>query len=1068
MPSKNWRATSCLGKSRRSHSTPKAPLGQIERRPNSSRRCGFSKEGAGGADETATASLSHGRPFRAKLASENVRTATTERWLRCSGREEPEPGGLTHAGDLTGLRSPPSLGSGVAKQQLLLVDADPASVRVLEVSLKKAGFSVTTAADGQDALAKLELSAPDLILTDTRLPRVDGYELVRRIKEMPALASLPVVFLTSQKSVEDKIRGLELGVEDYLTKPIFVRELIARVHLLLTRRTHQRLSASSPTSRRTTLSGNLADMGVVDLLQTFELGRKSGRAKLQDGELEATIYFRDGKVVDAEHGRLKGEEAIYRCLIWTAGAFEVEFEPIEREEVILTSTQGLLMEGMRRVDEWGRLCEQLPPLETVFRVDSELLAERLNEIPDELNGVLRLFDGSRTLMDVVDESPFEDLSTLSTVTKLYFEGLLTIYAPNAGSEAVVPGGSESDRQITLAAPVASAPEPRPSWRPSAPPVSMRVEAAASEPQPASAPQSAQAPKAPSYTPPSELGQTPGPDAIVAARRPAIAPSRPSASAELAELPSGAPPAVHSGPAREPWAPSFVSAETERTRHEHSRASSALGSTPATSPGIAPPPQTVESWQPGRVFEQELDPSPLLEPVSSETPSSRARRPRVHAESLSTGWGERDGIHGGVRQATESWSEPLPGPGLADENRDSSATPVQSAREKRARLSQTIMGHGAPVPLFEPDSRQHESDAPPIPLNRRRGASHGSSTQWVPPPAEAASVAPVAPSWSAPSEARLSRPPGPVSVEPPAFQQTQSEPAMAAAPARWADAGDSSWRAVGTPPAASNPLPPAHFEPERAVELAPPRDLGPASRGASHQSPHELAPQQSWEARQETAPSDEFFRQGEEGRYEGGPADIAALHEAVAALHESEPAEEVVTLPPGVLRQRQEKYTKLVLVVVAFCAGIVIVASIFEWLSGGSSAQSDVGETEPFLPDETAGELDESKETKPAQQAVRGLAAEGLDAELEGLEPQVSSAVESTPTEPPLSASAPAALAPAAPTPAPQRRAEAPAPAPAPALTPESTASASPSRAVERSKVTRRPSDDPPSAGFPEP
>jgi CheY-like chemotaxis protein len=75
----------------------------------------------------------------------------------------------------------------VAKQQLLLVDADPASVRVLEVSLKKAGFSVTTATDGQDALSKLELSSPDLILTDTRLPRVDGYEFVRRIKELPGL-----------------------------------------------------------------------------------------------------------------------------------------------------------------------------------------------------------------------------------------------------------------------------------------------------------------------------------------------------------------------------------------------------------------------------------------------------------------------------------------------------------------------------------------------------------------------------------------------------------------------------------------------------------------------------------------------------------------------------------------------------------------------------------------------------------------------------------------------------------------------------------------------------------------
>ncbi len=373
----------------------------------------------------------------------------------------------------------------MAKKQLLLVDADPRSVRVLEVSLKKAGYSVTTASDGADALAKIEFSTPDLILTDTRLPRVDGYDLVRRLKDTSDYATIPVVFLTSQKSIEDKIRGLELGVEDYLTKPIFVRELIARVNLLLARRTQERMATSMPTSARTRLSGSLADMGVVDLLQTFEVSRKSGEARITDGRREAKIFFRDGKVVDAELGRLRGEEAVYRALIWNSGEFEVDFHPVQNEDIIPTSTQGLLMEGMRRVDEWGRLLEQLPPLATVFEIDHEQLVERLNEIPDELNGILRLFDGRRSLLDVVDESPFEDLSTLSTVTKLFFEGLLVMQetARETHDDAVVPS-VEADSQPRLQAaeaedvvpgrvssepkiPVAREASP-PSWRPPAP------------------------------------------------------------------------------------------------------------------------------------------------------------------------------------------------------------------------------------------------------------------------------------------------------------------------------------------------------------------------------------------------------------------------------------------------------------------------------------------------------------------------------------------------------------------------------------------------------------------------
>src|SRR5258707_2671054 len=173
----------------------------------------------------------------------------------------------------------------VAKQKLLLVDADPRSVRVLEVSLKKAGYSVTTATDGLDALAKIESLTPELILSDTRLPKLDGYALVRRLKERPEWAQIPVVFLTSQKSIEDKIRGLELGVEDYLTKPIFVRELIARVNLLLARRTQENIAASnkSPMSGRTRFTGSTQDMAVVALLPTFEGSRKSGGVPLRSG-----------------------------------------------------------------------------------------------------------------------------------------------------------------------------------------------------------------------------------------------------------------------------------------------------------------------------------------------------------------------------------------------------------------------------------------------------------------------------------------------------------------------------------------------------------------------------------------------------------------------------------------------------------------------------------------------------------------------------------------------------------------------------------------------------------------
>jgi DNA-binding response OmpR family regulator len=311
----------------------------------------------------------------------------------------------------------------LAKQSLLLVDGDVKSLRVLEVSLKKGGFNVTTAVNGLDALEKVETSQPDLIISDTKMPEMDGFEFCKRMKQNTDWAAIPFIFLTGQKSVEDKIKGLELGVEDYLTKPIYIKEIITRVKILLQKK--QRLSLEEKKESKTKFTGALTDMAVVDLIQTIEISRKSGVIHFTGSEgRRAAIYFRNGKVIDAELGRLQGEDAVYRLLIWIDGEFEVEFKNVRRKDVIELSSQGLLMEGMRRLDEWGRLLEQLPPLETVFEVDYKELAERLSEIPDEINGILRLFDGRRTLMHVVDDSEFSDLEALNVISKLYFEGLI--------------------------------------------------------------------------------------------------------------------------------------------------------------------------------------------------------------------------------------------------------------------------------------------------------------------------------------------------------------------------------------------------------------------------------------------------------------------------------------------------------------------------------------------------------------------------------------------------------------------------------------------------------------------
>jgi DNA-binding response OmpR family regulator len=311
----------------------------------------------------------------------------------------------------------------VSKQSLLLVDGDARSLRVLEVSLRKAGFTVTTAINGPDALEKLALASPDLVISETKLDDMDGFELCKQIKANAVWAEIPFVFLTANTGIEHKVKGLELGVDDYLTKPIYIKEVVTRLQILLQKR--QRTRIEERQDGRTRFVGRLSDMAVVDLIQTIEISRKSGVIQFTgEGGRQAAIYFRDGKVVDAEAGPLQGEDAVYRLLTWNDGAFEVVFRTVRRRDVITTPSQGLLMEGMRRLDEWTRLCEQLPSLETRFEVDTLELAQRLGDIPDENNSILKLMDGRRTLHEVIDAGSVGDLECLQAVSRLFFEGLL--------------------------------------------------------------------------------------------------------------------------------------------------------------------------------------------------------------------------------------------------------------------------------------------------------------------------------------------------------------------------------------------------------------------------------------------------------------------------------------------------------------------------------------------------------------------------------------------------------------------------------------------------------------------
>jgi DNA-binding response OmpR family regulator len=313
----------------------------------------------------------------------------------------------------------------VTKQNLLVVDADPRSLRVLEVSLRNAGYNVAGCPSVGKALGILHANKPDLILSDTTFSDLNGFEFVEQLRQNSEWSEIPFMFLSSDGSIESKIRGLELGVQDYLTKPIYIREVVARVGIELARQARAGLAHKS-SDARTRFSGSLSEMSVVDLLQTIDVSRKSGVLTLVSSDAqEGMISFDSGAVINATVEDLVGEDAVYRHLLWRDGTFDLEFRRVSlSERTVHRTTQALLMEGMRRLDEWSRLSELLPSFDTVLEVDAEMLRERLRDMPDEQNQMVRLIDGKQSVGQLLRAHGGDHVEALRKVVDLYFEGMV--------------------------------------------------------------------------------------------------------------------------------------------------------------------------------------------------------------------------------------------------------------------------------------------------------------------------------------------------------------------------------------------------------------------------------------------------------------------------------------------------------------------------------------------------------------------------------------------------------------------------------------------------------------------
>ena len=234
--------------------------------------------------------------------------------------------------------------------KLLLVDDNPMILGMLQQALSSLA-SITTASESADALLKAVDDAPDLLVCDFRMPGMDGRQLLEKLKSRPATANFSSVLMASKSDIAERLSPQD-AADDYLEKPFFLKDATRRIKRMIDRIALEKMAKTAPSDG--VVRGNLSQMNVIDLMQSLEMGRKSCRLSLSNDGDKCEVFFVEGQVKHDTYGSLVGDAAVFKVLRWTGGNFQLDFEGKTDKETTQLNTQGLLMEGLRLLDESAR------------------------------------------------------------------------------------------------------------------------------------------------------------------------------------------------------------------------------------------------------------------------------------------------------------------------------------------------------------------------------------------------------------------------------------------------------------------------------------------------------------------------------------------------------------------------------------------------------------------------------------------------------------------------------------------------------------------------------------------
>jgi len=336
----------------------------------------------------------------------------------------------------------------MSAKRVLVVDDSQLIRQVLSDALTAKGFNVDTAENGSEALRKIQRGRPDLVVTDILMPVMDGWALCEAIRRAEPTSELPFIFLTTERDVPKRIKGLEMGADDYICKPFSKEEVVARVESVLRRASRGEKRGKRKGGRTAPvqppaihLAGHSEQLAIPDVIQVLSLNKRSGTLHVR-GRSVGRIYFREGKILNAETRSLKGRKALFRIVTWPEALFEFEPGEPERpaEPALEGSTSSVLMESFKQLDELHNLAKRLPKLDERLRATRKKEGE-LGVLSTTQRIILRAAAGGATLEEIIDAVPDDDLVAYAFIDELIGRGALEVVG-GASAASATAGGSQ--------------------------------------------------------------------------------------------------------------------------------------------------------------------------------------------------------------------------------------------------------------------------------------------------------------------------------------------------------------------------------------------------------------------------------------------------------------------------------------------------------------------------------------------------------------------------------------------------------------------------------------------------